>query len=429
MNAYELAIDQDGEPFTVPPDVTGWRVRRGGEGRGRPELLYKNGKPLIVRANASHADLLAAAGPGKYRLDPVDALGHVVAEVPVACTGPLRENEGASSASSSDGEVVPGGSVARQIASYEEVICQVVSANTRMVEKALGQLGTVMSGVAELLHAAHNAGITSRVPPPPPPPPATPPPVESDEDDDEEEADRPDDEQPEEAAPKSGIPEVLQLLIKETVDKVVPLIFEKITEKIASGSGLGGLPLAAIFDWRKAVPNPAEPSAPAADPGVPPASVAPSAPAAPAAPSVPPAPSARPPASVPSSFEGTGSTPIPPAPAPAGAASSPLSPLGVAPAETAPPPGASSPRTHEEATALINAHILQVWQGLSPPERARATQLIARLTPDERTAWLADLTNRTVPDAIARARAVIHAQPPTPATPQLPTATPHGDPS
>jgi hypothetical protein len=264
MNSYELAIDQDGEPFTVPPDVTGWRVRRGGEGRGRPELLYKNGKPLIVRANASHADLLAAAGPGKYRLDPVDALGHVVAEVPVACTGPLRENDGAPSGSSSEGELHSGGSVARQIASYEEVICQVVSANTRMVEKALGQLGTVMSGVAELLHAAHNAGITSRVPPPLPPPPPPPPPVESDEDDDQEEEDDQHDDQPEEVASKSGIPEVLQLLIKETVDKVVPLIFDKITEKIASGSGLGGLPLEAIFDWRKAVPNPAAPSAPTA---------------------------------------------------------------------------------------------------------------------------------------------------------------------
>ena len=93
------------------------------------------------------------------------------------------------------------------------------------------------------------------------------------------------------------------------------------------------------------------------------------------------------------------------------------------------PPGASSPQTQEEAAALINAHILKVWQGLSPSERARATQLISRLTPDERTTWLADLTSRTVPDAIARARAVIHTQPPTPATPPLATATPHGDPS
>jgi len=94
MTSYELAIDVDGEPFAIPPEVTGWRVRRALEGKGQPELIYKYGKPLIVRVNASHADVLAAAGAGKYRLDPVDALGHVVADVKVACTGPLSEDEG-----------------------------------------------------------------------------------------------------------------------------------------------------------------------------------------------------------------------------------------------------------------------------------------------------------------------------------------------
>ncbi len=79
---------------------------------------------------------------------------------------------------------------------------------------------------------------------------------------------------------------------------------------------------------------------------------------------------------------------------------------------------------------MINAHVLQVWQGLSPPERARAGQLIARLTAEERTAWVAELAKLTVPEAITRARAIIHAQtPPTPPTPQLSTATPQGDPS
>src|SRR5262245_30483625 len=154
MTSYELAIDQDGEPFQVSSDVEGWRVKRALEGRGRPELVYKNGKPLIVRANATRGDLLAAAGPGKYRLVAVDALGHVVTDVPVACTGPLRATEDEGELGGS-GEFVQGNYAARQIGSYEDVICQVVSANTRMVEKALGQLGTVMTGVAELLNAAH----------------------------------------------------------------------------------------------------------------------------------------------------------------------------------------------------------------------------------------------------------------------------------
>src|ERR1041384_7859488 len=88
--SFEMAIDQDGEPFDVPPEVAGWRVRRALDGRGRPELLHKAGKPLVVRVDASHADLLAAAGAGKYRLEAVDARGRAVTGVPVACTGPLE---------------------------------------------------------------------------------------------------------------------------------------------------------------------------------------------------------------------------------------------------------------------------------------------------------------------------------------------------
>ncbi len=422
MMSYELAIDEDGEPFDVPPQVAGWRVRRAADGRGRPPLVHargsKKGKPLILRADASHAELLAAAGPGKYRLVAVDEHWRKVDGVPTALTGPLSADEDDPSEDDSSAEIAgssgnSGGSAVRPI---EDVLCQVVNANTRMVEKALGQIGTVMSGVAELLNAAHNAGITSRMPPPSPPAPP-PPPVEyrEDEDDDEEDDD-------EEAAPTSGIPDFVRLLIKEAVDKVVPLIFEKLT----SGSGLGGLPLEALLDWRKAAPNPA------AAPSEPATSVAPSAPAAPSTPaaSSEPAPSA--PASWPAgaaTASPVASSPPSPAPAPAGAASGREPAPGAAPAAAPATPSASSPRTQEDAAAAINAHVLQVWQGLTPPERARAGQLIARLTAEERTAWLAELARLTVPEAITRARAILHAQPPPPPTPQLPTATPKGDPS
>lgn len=423
MMNYELAIDEDGEPFDVPPQVAGWRVRRAADGRGRPLLVHargsEKGKPLILRANASHAELLAAAGPGRYRLEAVDERWHKVEGVPVACTGPLNANEEGPSEDDSSAELVgsSGGSRSRQI---EDVLCQVVNANTRMVEKALSQIGTVMSGVAELLNAAHNAGITSRVPPLLPSPAPQPPPVESREDERDEE------DEAEEAAPSSGIPEVVRLLIKEAVDKVVPLIFEKVT----SGSGLGGLPLEALLDWRKAVPNPA------AAPNTPAAPAAPSAPAASSGPT-PSAPASWPAGAATASRAVTSpptpsvtSPPTPSVPGPAGAAPSRESPPGAAPAATPSTPAASSPRTQEDAAATINAHVLQVWQGLSPPERARAGQLIARLTAEERTAWLAELARLTVPEAITRARAVIHAQPPpTPPTPQLPTATSKGDPS
>ena len=78
---------------------------------------------------------------------------------------------------------------------------------------------------------------------------------------------------------------------------------------------------------------------------------------------------------------------------------------------------------------MLNAHIFQIWQGLSPPERNRASQLIAVLSDEQRTAWLTELARLTVPEAIARARAVMRAQSPsTPPNPKLPTATPTGDP-
>lgn len=414
MMSYELAINEEGEPFPVPPQVWGWKVRRASERRGRPALIHDGGKPLIVRVHASHADLLAAAGPGKYRLEAVDENRRKVDGVPQAWTGPLSDDEDDEPSGDDESDRLLGGSADRRVR-YEDVICQLLAQNARMVETTLGQMGTVMAGVAELLHAAHQTGITSRLPPPAPAPVPVPSVYSADDSDD---GDDEDDADVIEAAPESMLPEALRLVIEKAVDKLVPLIFEKVT----SGGGLGGLPLAAFLDWRKAVPNAtAAPSPPAAQStyAVPPPQTAPAAAAPPAAPSAP--------ASAYASQVVI--TPAPP-PAPAGVAPSPASPLGAAPAGTAPTPAPSLPVSQEDAAALLNAHILQIWQGLSAPERTRVSQLIAGLGDEQRTAWLAELARLTVPEAIARVRAVMRAQsPPTPTNPPLQTATPKGDPS
>lgn len=453
---YELAIDEDGEPFAVPPQVWGWRVRRAAEGRGRPVLVHHYGKPLIVRANASHADLLAAAGPGRYRLEAVDEHQHKIEGIPTACTGPLMAEHETSSDEPDDVLDDPPPRAA-SASTLEETLCRVVTANTRMVEKALGQMGTVMTGVAELLHAAHSAGITSRPPaeaPLPPPVPSVAPREEMDED--EEQDDDADDEhegaddhegaepaQP--AAPSSGVSDWVRLIIKETIERLVPLLVDKLT----AGGGLGGLPLEAFADWRKAAPKAATaapaPSAVTSDAPPPPAN-APSSPATapashaavpssppaphPAVPSSPPAPHAhQPPLRAAHPPDLASGPPAPPAapgalatPVVAGAAPSPTPPLGAASAERPGPLAGAVPRNPEELAAAVNAHILQVWKGLTSPERTQAGQLIARLSSDERTAWLAELAGLAVPDAIARARAFLQAQPPPNAP--LPTATP-----
>ncbi|TMQ04379.1 MAG: hypothetical protein E6J91_43745 [Deltaproteobacteria bacterium] len=431
MLSYELAINEDGEPFAVPPQVKGWRARRI-PSRGRPKLIHDRGKPLIIAVDATHADLLSAAGPGRYRLEAVDEHRRKVEGIPAACTGPLSDDEIDDDTSDDDeGEIMSSGSGSRRM-QMEDVVCQLLTNQARMVEATLGQMGTVIAGVAGLLHAVHQTGAFPHVLPQvavSPPPPPMPPPVEPEPDEAEDDAAAVD------VAPPSMLPEALRLIIEKTIDKLVPLIFEKLT----SGEGLGSLPLAAFLDWRKAMPNanasvssaPAAPSAPA---GATEPVTAPAAPAAPAS-SVPHAA----PSSAPASAYAThGITAPPPAPATAsaGAVPSPASPLGAAPAAMAPaamaPAGSLTPQelTHEEAAAMLNAHILQIWQGLSPAERGRASELISGLTDSQRSAWFAELARLSVPEAIARARAVLHAQPPPNApNTSLLTATPKGDPS
>src|SRR5262249_19856405 len=88
----------------------------------------------------------------------------------------------------------------------------------------------------------------------------------------------------------------------------------------------------------------------------------------------------------------------------AGAVPSQDPPLGAAPAEMHRPPASGDPQTHEEAAAQLRSHLLHVWQGLSRSEREHASQLIARFSAPERTAWLTELARLTVPEAIAHAR-------------------------
>jgi hypothetical protein len=81
-----------------------------------------------------------------------------------------------------------------------------------------------------------------------------------------------------------------------------------------------------------------------------------------------------------------------------------------------------APHAPEQAAAMVNAHVLGVWNSLTDPERARASLLIARLTPDERTAWVGELASLPLPDAIARLRSILG--PPAPPTPTVPSTTP-----
>ncbi len=415
MTYYQLAINEDGDPFEVGPEVKGWRPKRASDGRGRPALVHdrKTGKPLILPVDASHANLLSSAGTGRYRCEAVDAEGHRIDGIPVACTGPLTAD-----GTPDDDELREEPAAKSHLEIVIAQMGQMAIANTRMAEKALEQMGVVMGGVAqlgavvssiaELVRATHSAGMTTRLPPLVPPSPVV---IDvDDEDEDEDDEDEDEDVELDEDADNapiapvetSVIPEVIQFIIKETIAKVVPMIF--------SGGGIAGLPLEALLDWRKAAPK----ATPIDVQVTPSASVAPqSVPVASAPPSVTVtsspmgAPMASPISATPVATPAATATTY-------GGAAAGGEPPGAVPATmaTAPAPAGSSPEGEDDAAALLDAHITRIWQGLSPSERTRAGDLIARLNPEGRAALLSELVRLSVPEAIARARALLDVTPP-----------------
>jgi hypothetical protein len=81
---YPLAFDMDGNPITMPPEATSWRVRRGGGRRGRPRPVFdqETGRQLEVPLEATIEDLIdAGCKPDRYRLEAVDADGRLIPDV------------------------------------------------------------------------------------------------------------------------------------------------------------------------------------------------------------------------------------------------------------------------------------------------------------------------------------------------------------
>ncbi len=336
MSNYELAIDSDGEPFDVPQHITGWRLRRlQPDGRGRPELVYDAvGRPVILPAEATFMELRDAAGAGRYRLDPVDASGHVDAAVKTACTGYVQAPE-----TMCDAAAMAAGTKVQARMSYEDLLVESMRTNMRLAEMVIEKIPAILGASGTLLTAADNAGLTTRVPPAPPPPPPVPPePTPHDDDDDD---DAPQEEPP--PASRNWIDAIVA-----SISPHLPVIIEKLMK---SGPSLfGGMPLAAFLDWRKAVPGAAAPS------------------------------------------EATSAT-----------TSATSAPAG-APLSAEPPPMPSG--------GIDYAHILHVYQQLTPVERERAQAIGARLPPEARDAFAAELSKLSVPEALAGVRQQLRPQTP-----------------
>jgi hypothetical protein len=396
MTELALAIDVNGEPFDLPGHITGWRVRRlQPDGRGRPELVYDPaGRPVLLPLHAGFADVLQAAGPGRYRLDPVDHRGRTDEKLPTGVTGYMQAldsaGDGARVANENGYGAIAGAKPASPgpLSELGQLLAMTVQHNTQMATTMATtmatQLSAIMTATSQLLAAADGASITTRLPPPPPPAPVT--------------------EVVYEQAPPTqpAWVEWLGAVIVQAAPTLVPMLISK----------LPGLPLGALLDWRKAVPT-ATPTAP-------------SAPTAPAAPTATSAPAAWPAANTNAAPSGATAPASPTGAQVAHAAhvasSAPAASASTAPAEpSAAAPGTDRPEpTPDELNAAVTAHMTQIWASLTPAEQARGTRLVALLTEQERAAWIAELSTLSVPEALERVRYVIR---PNEAPPAAPVST------
>jgi hypothetical protein len=212
----ELAFNQNGDLFDVPAVVTGWRVRRL-KPRGAPELVYaRDGRPLTISIEADMNELREAVGGvlGKYRLDPVDDDGKVVADTQPAYVQVVKAEQlsPATTASTRD--------------EGDSVIRDAMRLNTELAKSVIDRFPEMMHAAAELLRAADGAGLPARQPRE----------TDDDKDGDDEVA----------TAPSSS---PAFEFINTLVAQVVPLVVSGIASK--------GMPkLGAILDWRKAAPEP-----------------------------------------------------------------------------------------------------------------------------------------------------------------------------
>jgi hypothetical protein len=223
--------------------------------------------------------LLEAAGPGRYRLELVGADRKALLGAPVASTGDIGDDDDRVAGHDDDGRGPEDeGSNGHKGLGKNELLSQLLQSNARMTASALHQVTAVLSGAAQLVTAAHTAGITSR--------PAQPvvqlAPVaapiafdvddHADDDSDPDDADLDDDSGADPDgpgdAPAGGLPELVQYIIKQTVAAVAPLVVEKLASTFAQ------LPLGSLTDWRKAA-LPTNGAAPTPEPPQPHAHVTP----------------------------------------------------------------------------------------------------------------------------------------------------------
>jgi hypothetical protein len=164
MIESEPAFNQHGEPFALPDNGAGWRVRRLRGGRGAPELVYgQDGRPLTLDIEAGMDELRDAVDTsGRYRLDAIDEHGKAIEDVQpsyVHATVTPRNS------------FMPDPAASAALNPTDHAIRELVRANVELVratsdlaKSVSTQQPDLMKAAAEILRAADGAGLPRREP-------------------------------------------------------------------------------------------------------------------------------------------------------------------------------------------------------------------------------------------------------------------------
>jgi hypothetical protein len=405
----ELAFNLAGEPFEVPGVAVGWRVRKL-KRKGAPEVVYsRDGIPLTLPIDADMEDLRddlrhEAHPEGRYRLDPLDDHNRMIPNAPAGYVYLHSAEPVVQPAPVPAAPPVPLGS--------DQAVIEAMRMNTELARTIIERFPAMLDSAAGLLRAADGAGMPARTPR------ALPEPIEvedklEDELEDELETEA-------EVVPKaSGWASLLEALIPV----VAPAIVNAITSgKVSFPGGLGALldcrrasPKASAAAATRAATTPIVTSAPSPRD---PMQTSATATRAASTPVVTPAPGPRDPAPARRGSstirEATASMEL--ADTPEARHSTTATPESTpreattceahAPANTAESPAETSAELPTLDPATI-AHFVAIQGALTLQESMLARALAAELSSAERNRWLAELRTLSVPEAVARIRAIL----------------------
>jgi hypothetical protein len=216
----ELAFNLNGEPFDVPAEAVGWRVRKM-KHKGAPEVVYgRNGLPLTLPIEADLDDVRQETGaPGRYRLDPIDDTRKPILNAPAGYVV-IHDVP----------HVVIANDVARGLPpASDNVVIEAMRMNAEIAKSVVDRFPMMLEAASTLLRAADGAGLPARSP-------------RLIEVDDSSEEDDQDEEDDTDHSPAAG-----GFDLNAIVAQLVPLIVTSLMSGKLKIPGLGEL-----FDWRKA---------------------------------------------------------------------------------------------------------------------------------------------------------------------------------